>query len=329
MKIRSPSFVALDGARRVRRNRGRLLVERHGRPGDRGATTGTGGKGTGGATTGTGGSGTGRGRHRRLAVPRACTPPMPQAVTLKAPSSPRRKIVGITFSGDPLQGDVDTFVSQNGPPPRATGARRPPSTAWKARWQRRAAAAHERGRARGASSDGDVQAWLTSKINAGGGFPQPDANTMYVIFYPSGTTVTMGGGSLCREFQGYHSDYAIAPGQDVVYAVVGRCPPPVAGLAEIDEVTAEASHELIEMATDPLPQDKPAYAEVDTDHTAWALVGRGGEIGDLWRAVPHSFFDPPGITTLVQRVWSNKAAAAGHDPCQPAAASPNFNPRRC
>jgi hypothetical protein len=34
---------------------------------------------------------------------------------------------------------------------------------------------------------------------------------------------------------------------------------------------------------------------------------------------------PPGIDNLVQRVWSNRAAAASHDPCQPSGLSPYFN----
>ena len=231
--------------------------------------------------------------------------------------------MGITFQGDPIQVDVDTFVTPDRRRQGVLERRHRPSTASGPLGA--SPPQHLSETAPATLADGDVQAWLTAKINAGGGFPQPDANTMYVIFYPPATTVTLDGGALCQDFQGYHSDYAITPGQLVSYAVVGRCPPPVPGLAEIDEVTAEASHEIIEMATDPLPQDKPAYSDVDADHMGWAMIGGGAEIGDLCAPFPDSFYKPAGLTTLVQRVWSNAAAAAGHDPCQPDGASPYFN----
>jgi hypothetical protein len=248
---------------------------------------------------------------------------MPRALTNPGPVVKAPKIVGITFQGDSLQADVDTFVTQIvAATSYWSGATAEygvgPLTALGPQHMAETAAA--------TLADTDVQQWLTTKINAGGGFPQPDADTLYVIFYPDTTTVTMGGGSLCQQFQGYHSDYALTPGgQFVTYAVIGRCPPPVMGLAEIDEVTAEASHEIIEMVTDPLPLDQPAYLTVDADHMGWALVGGGGEIGDLCAAFPDSFYKPTGLTSLVQRVWSNAAAMAGHDPCEPDGASPNFN----
>jgi hypothetical protein len=247
---------------------------------------------------------------------------MPTALTRKGPVVKAPKIVGITFQNDPLQADEDTLIAQ--------------IVAAKDYWSGATAeygvgplsAAPPQHMAEMAPTmlvDTDVQQWLTTKINAGGGFPQPDANTMYVIFYPSTTTVMMGPASLCQQFQGYHSDYAITPGQFVTYAIVGQCPPPVMGLPEIDEVSAETSHELVEMTTDPLPFDMPAYQNVDPDHRAWAIIGGGGEIGDLCAPFPNSFYKPAGVTTLVQRVWSNAEAAAGHDPCEPQGVSPYFN----
>jgi hypothetical protein len=124
---------------------------------------------------------------------------------------------------------------------------------------------------------------------------------------------------------GYHSEYAFSPTVNVSYTVVGRCPPPVKGVSALDEVTAEASHEIIESATDPFPESAPAWALVDADHRAWALVGGGGEIGDLCAGFPDAFYRPAGIDNLVQRVWSNAAASASHDPCEPDGISPYFN----
>jgi hypothetical protein len=234
------------------------------------------------------------------------------------------KVVAITFDGDSLQGQIDTFVSQVASAAYWAGA-----TAEYGVGALTAAAPQHLAETPAATlADSDVQAWLTGKINGGGdagaAFPSPDGNTVYTIFYPATTVVTMGSATLCNDFQGYHGDYAISPGTYVTYAVVGRCPPPVSNLAEIDEVTAEASHEIIEAATDPLPLDQPAYLLPDADHLGWALVA-GGEIGDLCAAFPDSFYNPQGITNLVQRVWSNKAAAGSHDPCEPDGNSPYFN----
>jgi hypothetical protein len=174
-------------------------------------------------------------------------------------------------------------------------------------------------------ADTDVQAWLASKIAGdGGAFPQPDGNTIYAMYYPSTTVVTLGGGELCKAFMGYHSDFKHTDGTTFVsYAVIGRCPP--MGVPEIDEVTAEAMHEFIEAATDPVPYEKPAYDDIDAVGKAWALVGGGGEVGDVCAFFPDSFFNTTGIDNLVQRTWSNKSAAAGHSPCVPASVSPYFN----
>jgi len=38
-----------------------------------------------------------------------------------------------------------------------------------------------------------------------------------------------------------------------------------------------------------------------------------------------AFFKPADIGNYVQRTWSNKSAAGGHNPCQPSAGMPYFN----
>ena len=252
-------------------------------------------------------------------------PPMPQAKTLKGPVMTAPNIVTITFQGDPLQGDIDTFVSQ--------------MVAAKTYWSgvtaeygvgplSATAPVHLTEAAPTSPiTDAQVQGFLTAKIAGGGGFPQPDGNTMYAVFYPQGSDVTDGAGHLCNDYQGYHADYALAasPTGSVSYIVVGRCPPPVKGLAEIDEVTAEASHELIEAATDPLPKAKAAYIDVDEVGQIWAMVGGGAEIGDLCAPFPNAFYRPSGVSNLVARVWSNTAAANSHDPCEPDGTTPYFN----
>lgn len=248
-------------------------------------------------------------------------PALPQAITAKGPVMKSPKVVAITFQGDSLQASIDTFVGQ------LVAA----TTYWSGATSEygvgplsASAPVHSTDTPPATLADADVRTWLKQQIQGGAGFPQPDANTVYALFYPQGTTVTTSFGATCQGFNGYHDDFALSAGNYVAYTVVPRCPPPVQGVTVLDELTAEASHEIIEVATDPLPTDKPAYNDVDPDHEGWAALA-GGEIGDLCAGFPNAFYKPSGVDDLVQRVWSNKAAAASHDPCEPQGTSPYFN----
>lgn len=175
-------------------------------------------------------------------------------------------------------------------------------------------------------SDSDIQTWLAGKLNGNDpAWPAPDANTLYVLYYPVTTTITLpngGGGtaSSCTQFGAYHSNItldATHSNMNVAYAVIPRCTTfgPLSGL---DAITGPASHELLEAATDPYPQVTPAYQNVDDADLAWMFVLGGGELGDLCAQQSTSFTkfaELPDYT--VQRFWSNASAAAGHDPCVP------------
>jgi hypothetical protein len=157
----------------------------------------------------------------------------------------------------------------------------------------------------------------------------PPTNAVYVLFTREGTTLELQGGSSCADtaggFNGYHNSFTYKPsGATVVYAAVPRCsdllgpPMPLTGF---DAVSATATHELAEAATDPMPNHDTAYKHVDEAHYFWEEVFGGGEVGDLCRELPQAFFQPsePALSSYwVQRIWSNSAAAAGHDPCVPA-----------
>ncbi len=163
-------------------------------------------------------------------------------------------------------------------------------------------------------TDAQIQTWLTGKFGTDPGFPAtPGPNDVYIIYYPAGITVTLQGMQSCYTFGGYH-DNAPYKGGDVTYAVVPRCQG-MGGL--LVNATESASHELIEAATDPLPMGNSAYQIVDYADIYWAIALGGGEIGDMCAQQPQMFTTFPGFNYVVQRVWSNQAAAAGHDPCQP------------
>jgi hypothetical protein len=60
--------------------------------------------------------------------------------------------------------------------------------------------------------------------------------------------------------------------------------------------------------------DAPAFQTTDDDHLGWMFI-TGGEIGDMCALVGDAFVTPPDFAYTVQRIWSNAAAKAGHDPC--------------
>ncbi|HEY1958137.1 MAG TPA: hypothetical protein VGH28_21100 [Polyangiaceae bacterium] len=175
--------------------------------------------------------------------------------------------------------------------------------------------------------DTAIQTWLSGKLAAQDPlWPAPDANTVYVLFYPSATTkITLQGEASCSAFGGYHSD-VILPDKitDVAYAVIPRCSN-FGGLKGLDAVSATASHEIVEAATDPYPMNQAAYSQLDDNHLIWEFILGGAEIGDMCAQTPSSFYAPADIGTTVQRVWSNAKAKAGHNPCQPDDGAPYFN----
>jgi len=168
---------------------------------------------------------------------------------------------------------------------------------------------------------------------ADGTLPTPEANNVFVIYFPVGegmtptTTVTLDGLTSCIPggFDGYHNFMAVN-GQQVPYSVVMECPPmapPIPTIPTIDllqNTTITTSHEVFESSSDPIPPTGFALALdlKDLNNLGWDdIVGVEG--ADLC-------VDPFGLeqdetsdgTYTVQRIWSNSRAAAGIDPCLPA-----------
>jgi len=161
--------------------------------------------------------------------------------------------------------------------------------------------------------DSTLRALIASSV-AGGVLPAPDAQTLYVLYPPIGTRVLLDGNASCApsSFTGYHDALVLTPPDggapvEAAYAVVARCSSTEAA------ATLQASHEIVEAATDASPENAPAYQITDTAWTAF-----GPEVADVCAAVDMDL----GATESgfsVQRSWSNASAAAGRDPCVPLA----------
>jgi hypothetical protein len=140
-------------------------------------------------------------------------------------------------------------------------------------------------------------------------FPAPTPDTIYAIFVPPVTEVTLQGGTSCFNFGAYHNSTRMSDGTKIAYAVMPRC-------GGLDDLTYSASHEFIEAASDPYPSLAPAYSDTDDAHLAWSLFA-GGEIGDLCEFNPDAPFMPQNYPWTVTHGWSNEEAFLGHDPCAP------------
>jgi len=210
-----------------------------------------------------------------------------------------------------------------------------------------------------------ISSWLAGYLD--GTHPEwPAINNqnVYVVFYPEGTTVTQADGSTsCIDFGGYHNEgiEPLAPsaagdagieedaeasddaasgasgarGPSFVYAVLPRCAT-FNTLAGLDSLTAAVSHELVEAATNPFTRTRRAFQYVDFDHVAWAIGLTNdlfvGEVSDMCHSEsPDRAYQRLVGNFMVQRSWSNLAAAANRDPCVPAVpgvyigAAPEFN----
>jgi hypothetical protein len=170
------------------------------------------------------------------------------------------------------------------------------------------------------TTEGQVGQLLLDLIRDGGlpppGLPDGGGNPMaiYMVGLPAGTSATFGGGPVCgsvgdgTSIGGFHWS---ASGNQLKFpfAVIPTC----AGESAA-EITEAASHEFIEAATDPFPNN----GWILSDGTSpWSYLP--GEVGDFCNLET----TVEGTTTL-QRIYSNSAATAGGSPCVPLPDSPYY-----
>ena len=98
--------------------------------------------------------------------------------------------------------------------------------------------------------DSAIQQMIQQQIS-GGIVPQPNPDSLYFVFLPSGVTVTQDGTASCKTFCGYHD----AIGGNIFYAVMPYpdCSGCASSLSTLDAITTTSSHELCEAITDPIP----------------------------------------------------------------------------
>jgi hypothetical protein len=170
---------------------------------------------------------------------------------------------------------------------------------------------------------GQVGQLVTQAVTSGA-LPMPDANTVFVLFFPSTTTLTVEGGQNCTSFGAYHNTVELTTDggmTQVVYAVIANCPQAPATDQTMAETTDDVSHELIEAATDP----GVGLGELTWYgyNNAWFRLPAApgtptqpgqGEVADVCQS---SRTVTDSLGNVLARSWVNAAAMASSDPCQP------------
>jgi hypothetical protein len=227
------------------------------------------------------------------------------------------KVVSVSFPSDPLESDIDTFVTAIGN-----------TTYWGDRTAEYGIAPlqpiariHDPFVPPATFDNSAIATWLVQQLDGTHPeYPAPDANTIYALYFPPGVSITVQSlGASCTAFHGFHDQTALADNTPVVYAVISRCDsiPEDANAVGIQYVSAVASHELIEGITDPLVESPHlGYTQPDNAHIFWEFLSLA-ELGDMCALIGNAFYTPSDFPYLVQRIWSNKTAPTGHDPCLP------------
>jgi hypothetical protein len=166
-------------------------------------------------------------------------------------------------------------------------------------------------------ADTDLDALVEAQ--AGVTWPAPTVNTIYAVFLPPGTSITLQGQDACQAgVGGYHTE---SQNKNLVYGIMPHCP-----MFQTSDVELGASHELNEAATDPHPGTHTAYAGFDQDHLAFEFFNQfQDELGDACEAYVEATDTTDMTPYTVQRQWSNKSAAAGSHWCLPKLNEPMYN----
>ncbi len=178
-------------------------------------------------------------------------------------------------------------------------------------------------------TDGEIDAYIRERVGnyAKYGWPAPTAQSVYMLYVPKTTKITLGGSEACAAGVGGYHTSADVGGVQVPYGIVLQCS---FGSKSGTPRTNTASHEIAEAVLDPEPiGDNAGWVGVDLDHVGWHLFMAGNvENGDLCEIYREERYTPaePDFTSNVARQWSNANAKAGHNPCAPAPTSqPYFN----
>lgn len=139
-------------------------------------------------------------------------------------------------------------------------------------------------------TDLQIQATLDQAF-AAGTLPQPDANTIYAIYFPRSVRITLDGSTSCSAFGAYHFNTVETTRHNAYYLVIPDCS------YSFRSFTSVSSHELLEAVTDaqPTPGSNPDFPQAWNNAT-------GSEVADLCQGTSGRVTTAKGSFT-VQGSW--------------------------
>jgi hypothetical protein len=158
--------------------------------------------------------------------------------------------------------------------------------------------------------DAQIVAELAAQLTTGSLSP-PERNaaggtdTVYMVYFPAGKTVTLRGETSCVSFCAYHGAFDWR-GRSVYYAVLpdmsagSGCDTGCGSGSPFATATSVSSHELAEAITDP----EVSLAAAAAPPLAW-YDPDNGEIGDICNGLDASIRSADGTPYVVQKWWSN------------------------
>jgi hypothetical protein len=164
----------------------------------------------------------------------------------------------------------------------------------------------------------DPASLVSSEVESNSALANVDANTVVAVFYPSTTPLSGSCAAQAIGYGGYHDSVMTSKGR-IPFAVVSECAKFGPLTSALDMVTVAGSHEIIEAVTDPFQSGYPMLDTSAPAGWAWDLLLQGNEEnGDMCTINTGNGRPSAAYPYLLQRGWSNRAAAAGNvDPCQP------------
>jgi hypothetical protein len=167
-------------------------------------------------------------------------------------------------------------------------------------------------------SDSDLDTFVSA--HAGVDWPASTPNTIYAVYLPSTTGLTLEGSDACAEgVGGYHDE--TQDSNHFVYAILPHC-----SFFQAADIELSASHEFNEAATDPHPETALAYQGFDQNHLAFEFFNQfQDELGDACESFVEATDAVDFTPYTVQRQWSNASAAKGSHWCLPALNEPFYN----
>lgn len=156
--------------------------------------------------------------------------------------------------------------------------------------------------------DTEIQAEMQRQIDAGK-LPRPDDNTLFMIYFPPGITITAAGMMSCSQFCAYHGNKGLPDEPNHFYYGVmpdlgGACAFGCGFGNHFATATSISSHELFEAITDPVPTpgSNPSFPQAWNDN-------QGNEIGDICAGSNNDLRSASGKVFTVQSEFDNSTGS--------------------